>query len=344
MIDSLIHRSLRGETSRRAPFWFMRQAGRYLPEYREIRAGVKDFLSLCYNPELAAEVTIQPIRHFGMDAAIVFSDILVVPHAMGQPVSFIPGDGPKLEAIRDEARIAQLKSDRQTITSFLDPVARTLRRVRQELPAQTALIGFCGAPWTVACYMVEGKTSRDYEAARRFALEQPVAFAELIRRVTDASIEYLTMQIEAGAGVIQIFDSWAGILPEAGFRKWVIEPTLRITAAIRLRHPDVPIIGFPRGCGAMLKEYAEKTGVDGVSIDVFMPTEWARQQTSLPIQGHLDPLLLATDLPGALAETDRILKAWEGTPFIFNLGHGMLPFTPLAHVEALCRRLKGEEA
>jgi uroporphyrinogen decarboxylase len=316
----------------------MRQAGRYLPEYRRLREQAGGFLTLCYTPEMAAEVTLQPVRRFGMDAAIVFSDILVVPHAMGRDLTFAPGEGPRLPPLRQEAEIENLASP-QEVVSFLKPIAATLRLTRAELPPGTALIGFCGAPWTVACYMVEGAGSRDFAQVRRFALEREALFAELIDRLVACSLGYLSMQVEAGADIVQIFDSWAGVLSEAEYAKWVIAPTKRLIEGFRKLHPHVPVIGFPRASGPLLAYYIAQTKADAVSLDSQMPCDLA---LSLPcvLQGNLDPLLLACDLEGALRETRRIRDVWKNRPFIFNLGHGMLPFTPVAHVERLSDILK----
>lgn len=330
MKDTLLGNALRKDTGKRAPFWFMRQAGRYLPEYREVRARCKGFLDLCYTPDLAVEVTLQPIRRFDMDAAIIFSDILVVPHALGTEVSFVEGEGPKLTPF-SEADLAHLSLAR--VEGHIQPVLRALRQVSAELGADKALIGFAGAPWTVACYMIEGGGSREFEHARRFALEHPKAFARLIALLEDATILYLKAQIAAGADVIQLFDSWAGILPHAEFETWVIDPTKRIAQALKQAYPQIPMIGFPRLAGTRYADYA-KTGVAGVSVDFTadLPT----LECEAVKQGNLDPYLLAYDLPKALDESKRLIHAMQGEPFIFNLGHGMLPQTPVKHVQALC--------
>jgi uroporphyrinogen decarboxylase len=270
----------------------MRQAGRYLPEYREVRSGVSGFLELCYTPELAVEVTLQPIRRYGFDAAILFSDILVVPDALGQHVRFAEGEGPKLEPIRDAAGLARLRDD--GLHDRLAPVYETVRRLSRELPEEVTLIGFAGAPWTVSTYMVEGGSSRDFAITRGWSLADPEGFERLIDLVTFSTAEYLCRQVEAGAQALQLFDSWAGVLPEDAFERWVVEPNARIVSIVKQRFPDVPVIGFPRGAGVLYERYIDATSVDAVSLDTTVPLAWAaeRLQPKVTVQGNLDPQVL----------------------------------------------------
>ncbi len=315
----------------------MRQAGRYLPEYRELRARVKNFLTLCYTPDMAAEVTLQPIRRFGMDAAIVFSDILVIPHAMGCDVTFQEGEGPRMTPVTDEKTIKDLRSD---VLGHLAPVADTLMLVRRELPSGTSLIGFCGAPWTVACYMVEGKGSRDFEKVRRFARTSPELFSQIIEKIVRTSIAYLAMQVKAGADAVQIFDSWAGVLSPDEYARWVIAPTKAIVEGLKALHPEVPIIGFAKGSGVLNLQYAKHSGVDAIGIDVQTPMGWAKEHIALAVQGNLDPIVFATDKAQAVKQTKEILKTMQGKPFIFNLGHGVIPSTPVDNVQAVCDAIR----
>ena len=334
-------RALAGETLAVPPIWLMRQAGRYLREYRALRETAPDFLSFCLTPELAAEVTLQPIRRFGFDAAIVFADILVVPHALGQQVGFRQGEGPALTALSGAADVRALTPDR--VAERTAPVRETLKLVRMALPATVALIGFAGSPWTVATYMVEGGPSRDFARVKGWASQDATGFARLIDCLVAATTTYLIGQIEAGAEVIQLFDSWAGVLAEPEFHRWVIEPTQRITRAVKRRHPAVPIIGFPRGAGALYERYAIETGVDAVSLDPAITLPWARErlQSRKPVQGNLDPEVLLAG--GAeMAEAARaILAELRGGPFVFNLGHGILPDTPTDNVAALIEIVRG---
>jgi uroporphyrinogen decarboxylase len=329
--------ALRGEKTSHVPFWFMRQAGRYLPEYRNVRKTVKSFLELCYTPELAAEVTMQPIRRFDMDAAILFSDILVVPDAMGAQVSFVEGEGPRITPTLSRQSIEALRTD---VRKHLSPVAETIARVRKALPENKALIGFCGAPWTVACYMIEGKSSKNWEEVRKFAIAERALFGSLIERLIAASADYLLMQIEAGVNVLQIFDSWAGVLPPDEFGEWVVGPTRELTSYIRKKHPEIPIIGFPRGAGVQYETYARDAAVDAVSIDAQTPMAWAADRLSKSLQGNLDPLLLALDKKKAVEETRCVMETMRGKPFIFNLGHGIIPQTPIENVMAVCETIK----
>jgi uroporphyrinogen decarboxylase len=318
------------------PIWLMRQAGRYLPEYRAVRAKAKSFLDLCYDPALAAEVTLQPIRRYGFDAAILFSDILVVPDALGQRVEFVDGEGPRLEPIRAQADLACL--NRAATRPKFGRVCETVARLRQDLPRGTALIGFCGAPWTVATYMVGGRGSADQADARLWAYRDRAGFARLIEILVETSIEYLSMQAEAGADVLQIFDTWAGSLPPREFEAWVAAPTARIVREVRAKHPDVPIIGFPRGAGEKLGTYATETGVQGIGCDtgvrVAQMAELARG-TGVVVQGNLDPMALVAGGQEIERQVDNLLNGLSGVPYIFNLGHGIVPDTPPDNVARL---------
>lgn len=323
----------------RPPIWLMRQAGRYLPEYRELRRSVGSFLELCYTPELAAEITLQPVRRFGMDAAILFSDILVVPDALGASVDFVEGQGPKLRPIRDARAIGALDPSR--LHAHLTPVYETLRRLRVALPENVSLIGFAGAPWTVAAYMVEGGTSKEFIQARTLARRAPALFGELIETLTAATRDYLLAQIEAGAEVVQIFDSWAGVLPEPEFVRWCREPLRTIVDSIREVRPDVPVIVFPRGAGAMYPSFARSVRPHAVSLDTTVSLDWARRELSgVCLQGNLDPVALAAGGDVLRMETERILNTLRGAPFIFNLGHGVLPETDPAAVAALVEQVR----
>lgn len=326
---------LKGKPLDPPPMWLMRQAGRYLPEYRAVREKAGSFLNLCYNPALAAEVTLQPIRRFGFDAAILFSDILVIPDALGQPVSFVEGEGPRLDPIRSAADLMRLKRDAGA--DKLDRVLETVARLRQDLPRETALIGFCGAPWTVATYMVAGRGSPDQAAARMWAYTDPAGFSRLIDIITEASISYLDGQVKAGAGALQIFDTWAGVLPDVELERWVVAPTRRIVKELKQRHPDVPIIGFPRGVGVGARHYRNTTRVDGISCDTGMPLSEMRSLAGngTTVQGNLDPLLLVAGGPLLEARVRETVRAMQGAPFIFNLGHGIVPQTPPENVAKL---------
>jgi len=337
-------RALRGETLPVPPIWLMRQAGRYLPEYRALRQRAPGFLDFCRTPALAAEATLQPVRRFGLDAAILFSDILVVPFALGQDVSFVEGEGPVLEPIRSVAALRRLSMD--DFAERVAPVHETVARVAASLPAETALVGFAGAPWTVASYMIEGGTSRDFNAVKAFAFGDPDGFGALIDRVVEATIAYLSGQIVAGAEVVQLFDSWAGVLPEPAFRRWVIEPTRRIVAALRAPHPDLPMIGFPRGAGLMYRAYFRETGVSALGLDSTVPVTIARKtlQSIGPVQGNLDPVQLLVGGAGMAEAAMVIRRALDQGPFIFNLGHGILPETPVEHVAELVGLVRREVA
>ena len=328
-----------GEQQERPPIWIMRQAGRYLPEYRAIRSQVKNFLELCYTPELATEVTLQPLRRFDLDAAILFSDILVIPDALGQSVRFEQGEGPVLEPVTPQA-VAQLCPER--VLEHLAPVLETVRRLRAALEPQKTLIGFCGSPWTLATYMIGGRGSSDQAAARLFALEHPQAFGALIDILVEANIEYLVAQFEAGADVVQLFESWALNLDDSAFAERVIEPNRRIVAGVRARIPNAPIIGFPRGAAGNLAKYAALTGVNALGLDYATPLDFAATHLppQLAVQGNLDPLRLVAGGPQLDQRVDEIIAAFSVRPHVFNLGHGIVPETPIEHVARLVERVK----
>ena len=328
-----------GQRQERPPIWIMRQAGRYLPEYREIRSNVRNFLELCYTPDLATEVTLQPLRRFDLDAAILFSDILVIPDALGQSVRFAQGEGPVLEPV-DPQSIAQLRSE--GALEHLAPVLETVRRLRAALAPEKTLIGFCGSPWTVATYMIGGRGSTDQAAARLFALRHPEAFAALIDILVATSIDYLVAQFEAGADVVQLFESWALNLDDAAFAARVIEPNRRIVEGVRARVPNAPIIGFPRGAAGNLAKYAALTGVNALGLDYATPLDFAAKHLpdTLPVQGNLDPLRLVAGGKQLDERVDQIVSAFASRPHIFNLGHGIVPETPIEHVAALVDRVK----
>jgi uroporphyrinogen decarboxylase len=323
------------------PVWLMRQAGRYLPEYRAVREKAGDFLRLCFTPELAAEVTMQPIRRFGFDAAILFSDILVVPHALGQPVRYTVGEGPQLDAIADRAGLDRLKAELDQ--EALGPIYETIRKVKASLDPRTALLGFCGAPWTVASYMIAGHGTPDQAPARQFAYRDADGFAALVDKLVDASASYLIRQLQAGVDAVQIFDTWAGVLPAEEFRRWCIEPTQRIVAKVRAEVSGAKIIGFPRGVGTALLRYVEEVPVDAIGLDWTVDLLFARNQIQwrMPVQGNLDPLVLVCGGAALDRAVDAVLEAFSERPFIFNLGHGILPETPIAHVEQMLARVRG---
>ena len=332
--------TVRGRRQARPPLWIMRQAGRYLPEYREVRARAGSFLELCYTPALAAEVSLQPLRRFELDAAILFSDILVIPDALGQEVRFETGEGPRLEPMTPEG-LGKLRPE--TVLDRLNPVFETLQQVKTALPPDKTLIGFCGSPWTVATYMIAGQGSTDQAAARIFALTQPQAFARLLDILVEASVVYLVRQFEAGADVVQLFESWAMNLDPQQFRDYVIAPNRRIVEGVRSRIPGAAFIGFPRGAAAMLPAYADAVRPDVLGIDFSTPPESvdADLPKSLPVQGNLDPIRLLAGGAQLDAAIDGILAAFGNRPHIFNLGHGILPQTPIENVERLVRRVKG---
>jgi uroporphyrinogen decarboxylase len=323
------------------PVWMMRQAGRYLPEYRAVREKAGGFLDLCFNPELAAEVTLQPVRRFGFDAAILFSDILVVPLAFGRKVEFAAGEGPKLEPLADAAALSDMHE--RIDETVLTQVYETIRRVKSALNENTALIGFCGAPWTVATYMVAGKATTDQAPARLFALSDPENFSGLIDRLVQGSIAYLIGQLQAGADLVQIFDTWAGVLGPEEFERWCIAPTQKIVAGVRAKIPRARIIGFPRGAQAMALPYVEMTGVDAIGIDWTFPRPIARDvlQPRVAVQGNVDPLALLAGGAALDREVDDVIATLGEGPLIFNLGHGILPATPIAHVERMLKRVRG---
>lgn len=319
-------RVLNGETLSTPPIWMMRQAGRYLPEYRATRAQAGDFLSLCYNSELAAEVTLQPIRRFGFDAAILFADILLVPQALGADLWFVTGEGPRLSTITDQKGVDVLKSV-DHIHETLSPIYETVRILRNELPAETTLIGFAGAPWTVATYMVAGRGTPDQGPAHALKDEAPAVFDALMNRIEEATIAYLSAQIDAGAEVVKLFDSWAGSLKDGDFVRYALEPTKRIIAALKARHPDVPIIAFPRGAGTSYEGFAKATGADCVALDNGIEAAWAAKavQKDGPVQGNLAPHHMVTGGPDLVQATRAVVDAFSGGPHIFNLGHGITP-------------------
>jgi len=334
-------RVLEGKREAIPPIWLMRQAGRYLPEYRSAREKAGGFLDLCFNPELAAEVTLQPVRRFGLDAAILFSDILIVPLALGRKVEFLVGEGPKLEPLGDAASLATLRGFADE--NVLAPIYETVRRVKGALDQRTTLIGFCGAPWTVATYMVAGMATSDQAPARVFAYRDPETFEQLIDRLVEASINYLIGQLKAGAEVVQIFDTWSGVLGPEQFERWCIAPTQKIVAGVRRQISDAKIIGFPRGAAAMALPYVEMTGVSAIGIDWTFERSIARDalQKRVPVQGNVDPMALLAGGPALDREVDDVMKELGDGPLIFNLGHGILPQTPIANVERMLKRVRG---
>jgi uroporphyrinogen decarboxylase len=326
---------LEGEVSLPPPLWLMRQAGRYLPEYRQIRAKAPSFLDFCYTPTLATEATLQPIRRFGFDAAILFSDIFVVPDALGQKISFESGEGPKLEPVLTNEDFAKLNATLDL--NRLAPVFETIERVAAALPDETALIGFCGAPWTVASYMIAGRGTPDQAPARLFAYRHPELFQRIIDRLTAASIEYLARQIEAGVEAVQIFDTWAGVLAPGEFERWCLAPHEAIVSSLRQSAKNVRVIGFPKGIGARLQDFVRRTGIDALGLDSSIDPVWAARELDhkLVLQGNLDPLALVAGGGALDSAARRILEAFRGRPHIFNLGHGILPETPVDHVTRL---------
>ncbi|SHM90352.1 uroporphyrinogen decarboxylase [Roseibium suaedae] len=336
--DRAVMQVLAGEKLWPPPIWMMRQAGRYLPEYREVRAKAPNFLSFCYNPDLATEVTLQPIRRYGFDASILFSDIFVVPDAIGYPVRFEEGRGPVLDPLSHDI-LDRLEQDRAE--EHLKPVIETVSRLRAELPAETTLLGFCGAPWTVACYSVAGHTTPDQTAARVGAYRDPDMMARFIDQLVTASIRYLIRQLDAGADAVQIFDTWAGVLDDAGFARWSIAPTKAIVDGVRAARPGARIIGFPKASSARLKAYIDGTGVDAVGIDWTAPDHLALEiQKKVPIQGNLDPMRLVAGGKALDEGIDHILKTFDKGPLIFNLGHGVTPDADPAEVARMVERVK----
>lgn len=338
--DKTILRVLRKEACEEVPFWFMRQAGRYLPEYKELRSKAKNFLDYCYTPDMATEATLQPIRRFDMSAAIIFSDILVIPHAMGMEVWFEEGKGPQLTPLKDVSDLKKLSLD--SIQEKLIPVYTAIKQTSQALPKHTALIGFCGAPWTLACYAIEGKGSRDFQNVRIAAKRNPEFFDGVINLLTEAVILHAKNQINAGAEIIQLFDSWAGVTSAEEFETYVIAPAQKIVSELKKSYPHIPVIGFPRLAGARYVDYVKKVGADAVSVDYSHSPEWIKTalQPHVVVQGNLDNILLAENKSAMLAQAKAIIETLKGGPFIFNLGHGVLPHTPVEHVQALSELIK----
>ena len=329
---------LKGRKAEKTPIWLMRQAGRYLPEYRALRADKGGFLALVYDPDAAAEITLQPIRRFGFDGAILFSDILIVPYALGQDLRFEAGEGPRLSPPLVDAALGALEA----VPGRLEPIYRTVDKVKAALPPEVTFLGFAGSPWTVATYMVAGQGSKEQAEARRYAYRDPAAFQEIINAVAAMTVDYLSGQVRAGVEAVQLFDSWAGSLSPAQFEQWVIAPNARIVAAFKARHPDVPVIGFPKGAGGKLAAYARGTGVDAVGLDETVDPAWAAAvlPEGLPVQGNLDPLALIAGGAALESAVTRIISALDGRPHVFNLGHGILQDTPIAHVEQLLKLVR----
>lgn len=340
-MPGLLLNTLRGENANKRPVWLMRQAGRYLPEYRELRAEKGGFLALVYDTDAAAEITLQPIRRFGFDGAILFSDILIVPYAMGQDLQFLAGEGPKLSPRLVDHALTGLMA----VPERLAPIYETVRKVRSALPVDKTMLGFAGSPWTVATYMVAGEGSRDQHETRAMAYRDPQAFGAIIDAIVDVTVDYLSGQIEAGAEAVQLFDSWAGSLAPAQFERWVIAPTAAIVSAVKARYPEVPVIGFPKGSGEKLAAYARETAVDAVGVDETIDPLWAARvlPEGLPVQGNLDPLLLLSGGQDLDRQAHRVLDAFADRPHVFNLGHGIGQHTPIENVEQLLSTVCGWE-
>ncbi|MBT3305434.1 MAG: uroporphyrinogen decarboxylase [Alphaproteobacteria bacterium] len=334
-------RALKGEVLERPPFWLMRQAGRYLPEYREVRKQSKNFLDFCYSPGLAVEVTLQPLRRYHMDAAIMFCDILVIPDALGQEVQFVEGEGPVLDAIRTLDEVQRLSRER--IHDHLAPVYETISGLAREIPEETALIGFAGAPWTVAVYMVEGRGGTQCEQIVQWADNAPDDFQVLMDLLVDSTADYLIRQVEHGAEILQLFDSWAGVLNDEQFRRWSIEPTRKIVKRVNENCPGIPVIGFPRNVGQRAEVFVKETGVDGVSLDQDTPLDWIAEtlQPLCTVQGNLDNQTLVAGGDALDREVIKILRALSGGPYVFNLGHGVLQQTPPEHVGRVAELILG---
>lgn len=332
--------TLKGAKLERPPLWLMRQAGRYLPEYRALRAEKGGFLELVNDSAAAADVTLQPIQRFGFDGAILFSDILVIPHALGQDLWFEAGEGPRLAPKLVDATLKSLTAAPQR----LSPVIETVRLVASTLPPQTTFLGFAGSPWTVATYMVAGQGSKEQAETRRFAYRDPAAFEEIINAIADATVTYLIGQIDAGVEAVQLFDSWSGSLSPAQFERWVIAPTVRIITKLKALRPDAVVIGFPKGAGGKLPAYAREVGADAIGLDETVDPIWAHANLpeGLPVQGNLDPLALIAGGVELTDAIDHIIDALAGRPHVFNLGHGILPDTPIAHVEQLVAHVRGK--
>jgi uroporphyrinogen decarboxylase len=339
-VNKKLLKVLNGQREKIPPVWMMRQAGRYLPEYRATRERAGSFLDLCFNPQLAAEVTLQPIRRFGFDGAILFSDILVIPHALDRKVDFVAGEGPKLEPIEDVPTARSIRRD--VDHGKLDPVYETIRLVKSKLPPEVTFLGFCGAPWTVATYMIAGHGTPDQEPARLFAYRHPDAFDDLLQVLVKASAEYLIRQLKAGVDAVQIFDTWAGILPPEEFARWCMAPLRRIILSVRDEIPDAKIIGFPRGAGTMLERYVTELPIDAVGLDWMIDKSFAREriQKVKPVQGNLDPLALMAGGEALDRAVDDVMRAFSDGPFIFNLGHGITPQTPIENVERMVKRVR----
>ena len=338
-MPGLLLRTLRGENTPERPIWLMRQAGRYLPEYRALREKKGGFLALCYDPAAAAEITLQPIRRFGFDGAILFSDILIVPYAMGQNLEFLAGEGPRLSPRLVDTALDSL----QAVLQRLAPIYDTVSRVKALLPADKTLLGFAGSPWTVATYMVAGEGSRDQHETRAMAYRDPAAFQAIIDAIIAVTVEYLAGQVAAGAEAVQLFDSWAGSLAPSEFERWVIAPNAAIVSALNRLFPDLPIIGFPKGAGEKLPAYANETGVDALGLDETIDPLWAAKAlpAGMPVQGNLDPLLLLAGGAELEHQAVRVLEAFADRPHVFNLGHGIGQFTPIEHVEQLLGIVRG---
>jgi uroporphyrinogen decarboxylase len=334
-----LYQTLKGKRHEKPPIWLMRQAGRYLPEYRALRQSKGGFLELVNDSAAAAEVTLQPIKRFGFDGAILFSDILMIPNALGQKLWFEEGEGPRLAPKLVDHALSALEVAPQR----LDPVYETVRQVKAALAPETTFLGFAGSPWTVATYMVAGQGSKEQAETRRMAYRDPQAFSLIIDAIASQTVEYLSRQIDAGVDVVQLFDSWSGSLSPAQFERWVIEPTHWIVAQLKMRHPETPIIGFPKGAGGKLLAYARETGVDAVGLDETVDPHWANASlpAEMPVQGNLDPLALIAGGEALSRAVERIIKAFPERPHIFNLGHGILPDTPIAHVEELLAIVRG---
>jgi uroporphyrinogen decarboxylase len=338
-MPGILLETLRGIRAPSAPIWLMRQAGRYLPEYRALRAQKGGFLALVYDAEAAAEITLQPIRRFGFDGAILFSDILIVPYAMGQDLEFLVGEGPRLSPRLVDSTLESLHS----VPQRLEAIYATVSKVKAALPADKTLLGFAGSPWTVATYMVAGEGSRDQHETRAMAYRDPAAFEAIIDAIVSVTVEYLAGQVRAGAEAVQLFDSWAGSLAPAEFERWVIAPTAAIVTALRRQFPDLPIIGFPKGAGEKLAAYARETKVDALGLDETIDPIWAARElpAGMPVQGNLDPLLLLAGGAELEKQTVRVLEAFADRPHIFNLGHGIGQHTPVEHVEQLLVLVRG---
>ncbi|MCE3231859.1 MAG: hemE [Rickettsiaceae bacterium] len=333
MINNPFLNTLSGNKDKKVPIWFMRQAGRYLPEYLKVRATTSNFLEFCYSPEKASEVTLQPISRFDFDAAIIFSDILVIPDALGLNVNFVKNEGPVLTPI---ASADGLEFDKKKLA----PVYEAIKLTREKLPKEKSLIGFAGAPWTLATYMIEGGGSRDFMKTKSFMYQKEEQFSKIIDILIESVSKHLIKQIESGCDALQLFDSWAGVLTEEQFFRWSIGPAKKIVSNIKSKHKNTPIIGFPKGCGVMYKDYAEQTGVDVISFDQHIPCKWIAENVNIPVQGNLDPILLMANKEGAVKYTMKVIDTFKDKPLIFNLGHGILQNTPIENVEAVVRAVK----